>query len=127
MPLQVTESEWADLEGRISTLESGQKMIASGHVQLVEQMAEITVSQRKADAQRKLYSQRLDSITAELADNSRVTREILQATTDLRDVVTTARTGGQFVKWLAPTLVAAGAALLILKGWWLSTMQWFQK
>lgn len=127
MPLHITESEWADIAGRISTLESGQKMIAAGHVQLVEQMAEITVSQRKADAQRKVYSQRLDSITAELADNSRVTREILQATTDLRDVVTTARTGGQFVRWLAPTLIAAGAAALVMKGWWLSTVQWFQK
>lgn len=127
MPIPITDSGWAEIEGRISSLESGQKMIASGHVVLVEQMAEITVSQRKADAQRKVYSNRLDAINQELADNSRVTREILQATTDLRDVVITAKTGGRFIKWAAPTLLAVGVSVGIIKGWLLSSWQWLSK
>lgn len=123
----VTESDWAELEHRVNTLEAGQKMIASGHVQLVEQMAEITVSQRRADQQRKEYAARLDAITADLADNSKVTREILDATRDLRDVVITAKTGGRLAKWAAPTLVAAGVSVGILKGWALASWEWLTK
>lgn len=123
----ITESAWGELQDRVNTLEVGQRMIANGHVQLVEQMAEITVSQRRADAQRKEYGARLDAITVELADNSKTTREILEATRDLRDVVITAKTGGRLAKWAAPTLVAAGVSIGIVKGWLLSSWEWLSK
>ena len=123
----ITESAWGELQDRVNTLETGQRMIATGHVQLVEQMAEITVSQRRADEQRKIYSARLDAITVDLAENSKVTREILDATRDLRDVVITAKTGGRLAKWAAPTLVAAGVSVGILKGWLLSSWEWLSK
>lgn len=123
----ITESAWGELQDRVNTLETGHRMIATGHVQLVEQMAEITVSQRRADEQRKIYSARLDAITVDLAENSKVTREILDATRDLRDVVITAKTGGRLAKWAAPTLVAAGVSVGIVKGWLLSSWEWLSK
>lgn len=123
----VTESGWAELQDRVSSLEAGQRMIAAGHVQLVDQMAEITVSQRRADQQRKEYAARLDAITADLADNSKVTREILDATRDLRDVVITAKTGGKLAKWAAPTLVAAGVSIGIVKGWAIASWEWLTR
>lgn len=143
-----TDSGWAALENRVSSLETGQKMIASGHVQLVEQMAEITVSQRRADVQQREQTQRLDEIAStllsqdeqirvnrdsliaireELGANTRTTREILDATRDLRDVVITAKTGGKFAKWLAPTLLAAAASVGVIKGWWLASVEWLHK
>lgn len=123
----VTESGWAELQDRVSSLEAGQRMIAAGHVQLVDQMAEITVSQRRADQQRKEYAARLDAITADLADNSKTTREILEATRDLRDVVITAKTGGRLAKWAAPTLVAVGVSVGIVKGWALASWEWLTR
>ena len=122
-----TESDWAGLENRVNTLETAQRMIAAGHVQLVEQMAEITVNQHRADQQRKEYAARLDAITADLADNSKVTREILDATRDLRDVVITAKTGGKLAKWAAPTLVAAGLSIGIVKGWAIASWEWLTR
>lgn len=107
----VSESDWAVLHGRVGTLESSVRIVAAGHQLLAEQMAEITVSQHRS-------GQRLDKISTELADNSKTTREILGATRDLRDVVITARTGGQFVRWLAPTLVAGAVSFGVIKGWW---------
>jgi len=107
----VSESDWAHLHGRVDTLESSVRIVAAGHQLLAEQMAEITVSQHRS-------GQRLDKISTELADNSKTTREILGATRDLRDVVITARTGGKFARWLAPTLLAAAASIGVAKGWW---------
>lgn len=124
---QITESGWAELHDRVNTLEAGQRMIATGHVQLVEQMAEITINQRRADVERREQTKRLDDITVDLAENSKVTREILDATRDLRDVVITAKTGGRLAKWAAPTLVAAGVSIGIVKGWVLSSWEWLSK
>jgi hypothetical protein len=107
----VSESDWAHLHGRVDTLESSVRIVAAGHQLLAEQMAEITVSQHRS-------GQRLDKISTELADNSKTTREILGATRDLRDVVITARTGGKFARWLAPTLVAGALSFGVIKGWW---------
>lgn len=113
-----TDQELAAMDARVSTLETGMRMIASGHAQLTEQLAEITVSQHRAEAQRKAQAQRLDNFDAALADNSRLTAETLAAARDIRDLITTARTGGRLVRWAAPTLAAAGATWATLKGWW---------
>ena len=107
----MSESDWAHLHGRVDTLESSVRIVAAGHQLLAAQMAEITVSQHRS-------GQRLDKISTELADNSKTTREILGATRDLRDVVITARTGGKFARWLAPTLVAGALSFGVIKGWW---------
>ncbi len=146
--MPVSDSAWGELQDRVNAIEAGQRMIASGHVQLVEQMAEITVSQRRADIHRKEQTQRLDEIAVtllnqdqqikenkdnlqairdDLAGNTKTTKEILEATRDLRDVVITAKTGGRLAKWAAPTLVAAGVSIGILKGWALSSWEWLTK
>ena len=122
-----SESDWAGLTHRVGTLEQMARVAEVGYAHMTEQIAEITVSQRRADLQRTEQTRRLDAITTELADNSKVTREILQATQDLRDVVITAKTGGKFAKWLAPTLIATAAALGVLKGWWLASIDWLGK
>lgn len=94
------------------------RIVAAGHAQLTEQLAEITVSQHRAEAQRHADAARLDNVDAALAENSRLTAETLVATRDIRDLMTTARTGGRLVRWAAPTLAAAGATWATLKGWW---------
>ena len=122
MPLQATdsrepegwdgpsESDWAGLHGRVGTLEASVRMVASGHAQLVEQMAEITVSQHRSGT-------RLDKLSTDLADNTAMSRAILQDIKDVHDVVVTAKTGGRLAKWAAPTLVAAAASIAVIKGW----------
>lgn len=143
-----TESGWAELENRVSSLEAGQRMIAASNVQLVDQMAEITVNQHRANEVRRQQTQRLDEIALtllnqdeeirrnrdrlaeigeELRTNTRTTAEILEATRDLRDVVITAKTGGRLARWAAPTLLAAAASIGVIKGWWLASVEWLQK
>lgn len=116
----MSESDWAHLHGRVDTLESSVRIVAAGHQLLAEQMAEITVSQHRS-------GQRLDKISTELAANTATTREILEATRDLRDVVITARTGGKFARWLAPTLLAAAASIGVVKGWWSDAADWWTR
>lgn len=113
----VSESDWAGLHHRVGTLESMARVAEVGQRHLVEQMAEITVSQNRSGS-------RLDKISTELAANSATTREILDATRDLRDVVITARTGGRFARWLAPTLVAGAVSFGVIKGWWADLTDW---
>jgi hypothetical protein len=115
-----SESDWAHLHGRVGTLESMARVAEVGHAHLVEQMAEITVSQHRSGT-------RLDKISTELAANTATTREILEATRDLRDVVITARTGGKFARWLAPTLLAAAASIGVVKGWWSDAADWWTR
>lgn len=144
----VTESGWADLQDRVSSLEAGQRMIAAGHVQLVDQIAEVTVNQHRAEQQRKDFAKRLEGIAAtlqsqdeqirfhrdslaeirdDLRSNTTTTREILEATRDLRDVVITAKTGGRLAKWAAPTLVAVGVSVGIVKGWAMASWEWLTR
>lgn len=116
----VSESDWAGLHSRVGSLESSVRIVAAGHQQLVDQMAEITVSQHRSGT-------RLDKISTELADNSKTTREILGATRDLRDVVITARTSGKFARWLAPTVIAGAAALAVIKAGWDHFVEWVSR
>ena len=113
----VSESDWAGLHHRVDSLESSVRIVAAGHQQLVDQMAEITVSQHRSGT-------RLDKLDSDLAENSKVPHEILPATRDLRAVVTTARTGGKFARWLAPTLVAGAVSFGVIKGWWADLTDW---
>lgn len=101
--------------------------IGNSQTQLIEQIGEITVSQRNADAHRREQTVRMDNISAELATNSATTREILEATRDLRDVVITARTGGKFAKWLAPTLLSLAAAAAVIKTWLAGANDWLNR
>lgn len=124
---EITDSDWADLHGRVSTLETAMQYIGNSQTQLIEQIGEITVSQRNADAHRREQTVRMDNISAELATNSATTREILEATRDLRDVVITARTGGKFAKWLAPTLLSLAAAAAVIKTWLAGANDWLNR
>ena len=98
------------LRDRIDRLEASVRVVATGHVTLTQQVAELSLSVTRQD-------QRIDKIVTDLADNSKVTRETLAAAREIRDIVTTGRTMGKLAKWLAPTLVAAAVAVGVLKGW----------
>lgn len=128
----VTAANWEHLVARVSTLEGSLRILATSNVQLTQQMGEITVNQHRADAQREEQTMRLDAITENLAANTenlaantKTTEEILIATRDLRDVVITAKTGGKFARWLAPTVIATAATLSVMKGWWTGAVEWF--
>jgi hypothetical protein len=95
------------LEERVGTVESSIRMVAAGHQVLHEQMAELTVLVHRQDTQ----------IRADLAENSKVTRETLAAANEIRDLVTTARTGGRLVRWAAPTLASCVVLWGMVSGW----------
>lgn len=123
---EVTSTDWSALietqarqQGQIDVLMTGMRTTT-------EQIAELTVSQMRADAQRAEHTRRLDTIDANLKENSRDTRATLQAANDIKDLVTTAKTGGKLVRWAAPTLVALGIALGVVKGWWVAGVEAFQ-
>lgn len=113
----MSESDWAHLHGRVGTLESSVRIVAAGHQLLAEQMAEITVSQHRS-------GQRLDKLSSDLADNTKLGRDIQSDVRAVRDVVITARTGGRFAKWLAPTLLAGAVSFGVIKGWWADLTDW---
>lgn len=130
----VTAANWEHLVARVSTLEGSLRILATSNVQLTQQMGEITVNQHRADAQREEQTMRLDAITENLAANTenlaantKTTEEILIATRDLRDVVITAKTGGKFARWLAPTVIAMAAFFSVIGGWWDSAVKLFSK
>jgi septal ring factor EnvC (AmiA/AmiB activator) len=102
---------------RLDRLEASVRVIATGHAQLAEQMAELVVSQVRTDQKNAEHSKRLDKIDADLAENSALTRETWQNAKDIRDVVITAKTGGKLVRWATPTLVAIGLTVATVKGW----------
>ncbi len=116
----ITASDWARLDDRVSTLEAGQRMIAASNVQLVDQMADITLTLRRQDELIGRNASALNDITKSMKENTEMTRAI-------RDVVITARTGGKFVKWVTPTLVALGLGVGVIKGWWLAGLDWLGK
>lgn len=124
---RVSVTDWAHLHDRIGAIESDLRVVKTGHEFLASQIAEITVSQRRADVQRQEHSMRMDQMQAALLENTDMTQRTLQATEAVRDVVTTARMGGRFVRWLTPTLVAMGVGLGVVKGWWLSSMEWLTR
>lgn len=113
----VSESDWAGLHSRVGTLESSVRIVAAGHQQLVDQMAEITVSQHRSGT-------RLDKLSSDLAENTKLGQDIRSDIRAVRDVVITAKTGGRFARWLAPTVIAGAAAIAVIKGGWDSFIEW---
>ncbi len=124
---RVSVTDWGRLHDRIGSLESDVRAVATGHEYLASQIAEITISQRRADVQRQEQAVRMDELQAALQANTDMTQRTLAATEAVRDVVTTAKVGGRFVRWLAPTLVAVGVGIGTLKGWWLASLEWLSK
>lgn len=110
---------------RVQSLEARVRVISAGQAHLVDQIAEIAVSQRAAEEHRRLQAQRMDELQAAMEGNTTMTKRTLEATEAVRDLVTTARTGGKVVRWLAPTLVAVGIAVGTVKGWWIAGMDLF--
>ena len=123
-PLSDTWPE--EMDARVTYLEKHARVVSAGHAQLVGQIAEIAVSQHHADEHRRLQSQRMDALQEAMSKNTELTSKTLAAAETVRDVVTTARTGGKFVRWLTPTLVAIGIAVGTLKGWWVAGLDIFQ-
>lgn len=124
---RVSVSDWAALHDRIGSIEVDLRAVSTGHEYLASQIAEITVSQRRADVQLQEQAMRMDELQAALLANTDLTQRTLAATETVRDVVTTAKMGGRFVRWLTPTLVALGVGIGTVKGWWLASMEWLTK
>ena len=124
---RVSVTDWAALHDRLGSVESGLRAVNTGHEFLASQIAEITVSQRHADIQRREHAARMDEMQKALLDNTDMTQRTLAATEAVRDVVTTARMGGKFVRWLTPTLVAVGVGIGTVKGWWIASLEWLGK
>ena len=122
-PLSDTWPE--ELDARVTYLEKHARVVSAGHAQLVDQIAEIAISQHHADEHRRLQAQRMDALQDAMTKNTELTSKTLQAAEAVRDVVTTARTGGKFVRWLAPTLIAIGLAIGTVKGWWIAGLEVF--
>lgn len=59
----------------------------------------------------------IDAMRVSLDENSTLTRQTLDATNSIKDIVTTGRVMSRFARWLAPTLLATAAALAVVKGW----------
>lgn len=148
MTERISESGWAALQDRVSTLETSVRWIGDSQSQMIEQMAEVTMGQRRADIHRREQTERLDKIATTLVDQDdkiRVNKDaldcisadvkrtndtmssVLTATQDLRDVVITAKTGGKLARWLAPTLVAGAVAVTTIKGWGQSVVDWLNR
>ena len=122
-PLSETWPE--EMDARVAYLEKHARVVSAGHAQLVSQIAEIAVSQHHADEHRRLQSERMDALQNAMQKNTELTTKTLEAAEAVRDVVTTARTGGRFVRWLTPTLVAVGIAVGTVKGWWVAGLDIF--
>ena len=124
---RVSVTDWAALHDRIGSIEVDLRAVSTGHEYLASQIAEITVSQRRADVQRQGHAIRMDELQAALLANTDLTQRTLAATETVRDVVTTAKMGGRFVRWLTPTLVALGVGIGTVKGWWLASVEWLTR
>lgn len=128
MPSTSHDSPGLDLEAidaRVASLEANVRVVAAGHAHLVNQIAEIAVSQHRAEEHRRIQDQKLEALQSAMNANTDMTIKTLAAAESVRDVVTTARTGGKFLRWLTPTLVAAGIAVGTVKGWWIAGLDIF--
>lgn len=124
---RVSVTDWGRFHDRMGALEADVRAVATGHEYLASQIAEITISQRRADAQRQEQAMRMDELQTALLANTDMTQRTLAATEAVRDVVTTARMGGKFVRWLTPTLVALGLGVGVVKGWWMASLEWLTR
>jgi hypothetical protein len=122
-PLSDTWPE--DIDARVSSIEARVRVVSAGHAHLADQIAEIAVSQHRAEQHRRVQDQKLEALQVAMATNTELTSKTLAAVQTVSDVMTTARTGGRFFRWLAPTLIAAGIAVGTVKGWWMAGLDLF--
>lgn len=80
------------------------------HRNTAAQVADMTITVDR-------HSQMLDTLQSSIDENSTLTRQTLDATNSIKDIVTTGRVMSRFARWLAPTLLATAAALAVVKGW----------
>lgn len=98
----------AELREGQRRLEAGQRILASGHVQVVEQVAEITL--RLDRHERQLAD--LSTVPGELAANTAATRDVLAAVVETRDMVQFAR-DAQVAGRLGARIARAGTKLIM--------------
>lgn len=122
-PLSDTWPE--DIDARVTSIEARVRVVSAGHAHLADQIAEIAVSQHRAEQHRRIQDQKLEALQVAMTTNTELTSKTLAAVQTVSDVMTTARTGGRFVRWLTPTLVAVGLAVVTVKGWWVAGLDIF--
>jgi hypothetical protein len=106
-----TPSDFAALVDLQQRQEAQIRVIAAGHVQLVDQISEITVTLRHQDERIAVNDMQLRRIETAVGENTELTR-------DIRDAITAGRVAGSLVRWMAATVVTLSAAWLALKGFW---------
>lgn len=85
-------------------LESQVRIVAAGHTQLVDQIADITVTLREQDRLIGVNASRMDSIDSALRENTALTR-------DIRDALI----AGKLIKRAA---IWVGVTALVVVQWW---------
>lgn len=85
-------------------LESQVRIVAAGHTQLVDQIADITVTLREQDRLIGVNASRMDSIDSALRENTALTR-------DIRDALI----AGKVIKRAA---IWVGVTALVVVQWW---------
>jgi len=97
------------LSNRVDALESGMRAVAAGHVQLVAQMSEITVTLHRQDGLIDENAEQLRKLLAASSETNGIVR-------DIRDAVTAGRVLRGVASWLAGAIITASAAWLAIKG-----------
>jgi hypothetical protein len=98
------------LERRVGRLESSVRIMAASNVQLTQQQVDQTMQMKMMGTRIGMQDDRLAAIEVSIKSNTSMTEQI-------RDVVVTGRTMGQFLRYLAPTLVAIGISIGVVRGW----------
>jgi hypothetical protein len=109
-----------DLHKRIDGVEASVRILAASNVHLSNQLTELKQEQ---DKQRIV----LNDTAAGMAKLATAVSENTDLTRDIRDALVTARTTSKFVRWLAPTILAAAAVLAAVKGWAVDVEDWMKK
>ena len=97
------------LSNRVDALESGMRAVAAGHVQLVAQMSEITVTLHRQDGLIDENAEQLRKLLAASSETNGIVR-------DIHDAVTAGRVLRGVASWLAGAIITASAAWLAVKG-----------
>jgi hypothetical protein len=111
VPQPPTPSDFAALMDMQQRQEAQIRVIASGHVQLVDQVAEITVTLRHQDERIAVSATQLKRIETAVGENTELTR-------DIRDAITASKVAGRLVTWAAAAVVTVSAAWVALRGIW---------
>lgn len=85
-------------------LESQVRIVAAGHSQLVDQIADITVTLREQDRLIGVNASRMDSIDSALRENTELTR-------DIRDALIAGKVIKRAAMWI-------GVTALVVAQWW---------